>query len=633
MTGDAQQAHVLEGLDPQQRAAVLAPPGPVRILAGAGTGKTRTITRRMAHLAVTGQVSPDAILAVTHSSQAAGELRDRIQSLGVTVEARTFHSAAMSQLRRFWSRTGLPGDRLTMIQEIPDGQRGFLSAALAFVVGTFADTDVQDLDNEVEWARRSRLTPDEYAAGAKTAGRVRNLSADVLAAAYARYEQAKRSSAVLDFGDTIEQCALLLEQNREVADQFREQYRCFVVDEYQDTDPAQERLLAAWLGPENNNVTVVGDPNQTIYSFKGADPSLLVGFADRYPGVVSISLDRDYRSTPQIAAAANRLMARDSKGVELKGQRPPGPEPVFRTFDTETVEADGVAERVRELVASGVAPSEIAVLVRTRSQVSSYRTALRNAGLATNVADNEEFFTRPEIREAMTLLADLAEQSPHLTGLAGLRNALRDLGFDPEVPPAGQGAARARLDAWETLWRIAEHVPDDVRKTVGTLLAELRHRAEAEHTPRGGSGVTVDTMHKAKGLEWDVVLLPALTEGYLPVSHAKSPEATAEERRLLYVAVTRARERLELSRFTQSDMGRDKMPSRFLKQVVPPPSPPATMAAAATRSVYSAGDRVLSTSFGLGKVTEVDKVEVTIDFGDQYGVRKLRVTDPNLSRL
>ncbi|WP_409462422.1 ATP-dependent helicase [Amycolatopsis sp. GA6-003] len=630
MAGDrARREQVLDGLDPEQRAAVLAPPGPVRILAGAGTGKTRTITRRIAYLAGTGQVKSSEILAVTHSNQAAGELRDRIRSLGVSVQARTFHSAAMGQLRHFWARTGLPGDELRMIREVRGGQGAFLRKALEAEVRSVATTDVRDFGEEIDWARRSRLTPDQYARAANESGRKRNLPASVLAAAFKRYEQAKRSQAVLDFGDLIEQCALLLERDDEVAAQFRERYRCFVVDEYQDTDPAQERLLSAWLGP-GRNVTVVGDPHQTIFSFKGADPSLLVGFTDRFPGAVSISLDRDYRSTPQIVAYANRIMGPASAGVVLKGQRPDGPEPIRRTFDTEATEAAALAERVNELVAEGVAASEIAILVRTRSQILFYRAALQDAGVITEVFDDEKFFERQEIRQAMTALGDLADRSPAVTGLDGLRAVLENLGFDPAVPPAGQGAARDRWESLGALLRLVERVPDDVRETVGILLRELERRAAAEHAPRRG-GVTLATMHKAKGLEWDAVLLPGLAEGYLPIAYATSSEEIDEERRLFYVAVTRARERLELSHALANEKGYPRNPSRFLDQIVPIRRPVAA-APAPPPNPYSVGDRVVSTAFGMGKVIATTKTAVTADFGTPYGVKTVPA-DHKLSKL
>jgi DNA helicase-2/ATP-dependent DNA helicase PcrA len=633
MVDNTTQAVVLEGLDPQQRAAVLAAPGPVRILAGAGTGKTRTITRRIAYLALSGQVNAKAILAVTHSRVAAGELRDRITSLGVSVQARTFHSAAMKQLSYFWAETNLPGEGLALVERQPGGQNAVVRAALQKVAGqaTVATTDVTDLRSAVQWAKRQRVTPARYTAAASAASVKYALSAETIAKAYEQYEELKRSLGLLDYDDIIEQCSLLLEDNGEVADRVRGKYRCFVVDEFQDTDPAQARLLAAWLG-SRDNVTVVGDPHQTIYSFKGADPAQLIGFTDQFPDAVSISLDRDYRSTPQIVGAANRLMADESTGVVLKGQRSDGPEPVLRSFEDETEETHALAERIHELIAGGTPPSEIAVLVRTNSQVLSYRAGLQDAGVVTEVFDEENFFERRDIREAMRLLDGLAERDPERAGLVGLQSVLRRLGFDSEDPSPGLGAAREEREALGALLRLAIRMPDPVLATVCTLASELRRRAEAGHAPRGDGDVTLATMHKAKGLEWDVVLLPGLTEGFMPISYADEPKEVKEELRLLYVAVTRARERLELSYPLRSDTGRTRKPSHFLAMVIPPQDL-FTVDTTPTHNKYGIGDRVLYPAFGLGKVTVVGKIEVQVDFGGSYGVQTLRVTDSRLSKL
>ncbi|QCB92711.1 UvrD-helicase domain-containing protein [Cellulomonas shaoxiangyii] len=311
--GDAAADRVLAGLDQEQAAAVLAPPGPVRVTAGAGTGKTRTLTHRIAYQHVTGAVPAHVVLAVTHSTRAAGELRDRLGRLGAgTVQARTFHAAALRQLRYFWRATGLPGDGPVMLDADGKGAyyrylRGALGATLRTPARDVDAAMVTDLATELTWAAARDLTADEYLAQATPAGRRPGMALATVAAAMRRYETAKRAAGVLDFADLLTSCARLLEEDEQVATAVREQYRSFVVDEYQDTDPAQQRLLDAWLGTRDD-VTVVGDARQAVYAFKGADTALLQGFTARFPHAVTVHLVRDYRSTSQVVDAANRLM-------------------------------------------------------------------------------------------------------------------------------------------------------------------------------------------------------------------------------------------------------------------------------------------------------------------------------------
>ena len=548
----AQAATVLAALDPQQAAAVRAPPGPVRILAGAGTGKTRTIIHRIAYQGLTGAVDPRTVLAVTHSSRAAAEMRERVAALGVPgAQTRTFHAAALAQLSFFWSATGLPGARPELVSSVRGGRYGMLRAALARVLkvprGKVESTDVMDLDGEVTWAKARRLTPATYQAAAKAAHRSRGQGPDVVAAAFKRYEADKRAAALLDFDDLLEQCAHLIETDVPVATQVRSQYVSFVVDEYQDTDPAQQRLLDAWLGTRDD-ITVVGDVFQTIYSFKGAEPALLTDFAARFPHATTVSLVRDYRSTPQVVNLANALMAGvDGPGVVLLGQRPDGPAPAVRQYDTEAAEEAGIAARVAALLAAGTPGAQIAVLHRFNSQAVRLEAALREAGIEVTSGSGELFFTRPEIRAALAALEVYAASTPGAPGAEALTEALTQSGFDPKAAPTGQGAARSRWEAQGALADLARSLPAPVRATAQGLADELARRSMAETAPHGADAVTVCTIHKAKGLEWDAVLVPRLTMGSLPSVFATTPAELAEERRLLYVAATRARTILELS--------------------------------------------------------------------------------------
>lgn len=627
--GDAVVDGVLAGLDAQQTAAVVAPPGPVRIMAGAGTGKTRTITHRIAYQHLTGAVPGHVVLAVTHSGKAAGELRDRLARLGVGgVQARTFHAAALRQLRYFWRATGLPGDGPVMLDADGPGARyRYLRGALGAALRTPGrDVDaalVTDLTTELTWAAARDLTTDEYAEQAEAAGRRPGMRLTTVADAMRRYATAKRAAGVLDFADLLAVCARLLEDDEEVAAAVRRQYASFVVDEYQDTDPAQQRLLDAWLGGRDD-VAVVGDARQAVYAFKGADTSLLRDFTVRYPHAVTVDLVQDYRSTPQVVDAANRLMAGrpEAAGSALVGMLDDGPEPQAVRCDDEDDENARIVTTVRGWLTAGVPAEEIAVLHRFNAQAVALTAALRDSGLPV-VADGSAFFDRREVVHVLALLREHAAQVPEHDGADVLGQALARVGHDPDAAPDGTGAARERWDALEALRSHVASLPATLTGTVRSLSADLDRRAAEDHAPPRRGAVTVTTIHKAKGLEWDACLIARATEGSLPSVYATTPAELAEERRLAYVAVTRARRHLVATWAGARRGGRPTTPSPYLAALAPARAAPARSARGhahrlpTPRSAASprVGQRVTHDRHGLGRVVDVRDGQVTIDFG------------------
>lgn len=568
----------LEGLDPEQRAAASAPRGPVCILAGAGTGKTRTITHRIAYLVRQGHVAATQVLAVTFTARAAGELRTRLRHLGVDgAQARTFHAAALRQLRYFWPR--VVGDSPW---DLIDGNKLRLVGHAANKVGLPTETEVlRDLAGEIEWAKACLVAPDDYPAVARARRRDAGHPVERVADVYRTYEQLKNDRRLLDFDDLLLHTTAVLEENRGIAEEFRNQYRCFVVDEYQDITPAQQRLLDAWLGGRDD-VTVVGDANQTIYSFGGASPRPLLDFTRRYPDATVVRLERDYRSTPQIVELANRVIsgARGrpaGSGLRLVGQRPDGPQPVFAEYDDEPAEAAAVAQRIRDLVGSGIPVNEIAVLFRVNAQSEVYERALSDVGVPYQVHGGERFFARSEVRQAMSALraAAAAESEGPDDLTTAVKRVLAPLGLS-DRQPAG-GAARERWSGLHALYELAEDLAATVEKpTLMRYVAELDQRASAQHPPTV-DGVTLASLHAAKGLEWDAVFLVGLAEGTVPIQHATTEEAVEEERRLFYVGVTRAREHLSLTwSLSRTPGGRPhRRRSRFLHGLVPEDQPSA----------------------------------------------------------
>ncbi|MEV5977804.1 ATP-dependent DNA helicase UvrD2 [Streptomyces sp. NPDC052114] len=568
---------VLDGLDPEQREVATALHGPVCVLAGAGTGKTRAITHRIAYGVRAGILQPASVLAVTFTNRAAGEMRGRLRQLGASgVQARTFHSAALRQLQFFWPKA--VGGQLP---RIVDRKIKLVADAAAACRIRLDRNELRDLTGEIEWSKVTQTVPADYAAAAAKSGRDVPRDPAEIAQLYAAYEDLKRDRAVIDFEDVLLLAVGILQDRHDIADQVRAQYQHFVVDEYQDVSPLQQRLLELWLG-DRDSLCVVGDASQTIYSFTGATPDHLLNFRTRHPGATVVKLVRDYRSTPQVVHLANGLLSQ-ARGraadhrLELISQREPGTDPVYTEYADEPAEAEGAARRIRTLMADGVPASEIAVLFRTNSQSEIYEQALADAGVPYQLRGAERFFERTEVREAGAALRGAARFGGNDALLddvvdlpSQVRAVLSTKGWTTE-PPAGSGAVRERWESLAALVRLAEDFarakPD---ATLADLVAELDERANAQHAPTV-EGVTLASLHAAKGLEWDAVFLVGLAEGMMPITYAKTDEQIEEERRLLYVGVTRARVHLSLSwALSRSPGGRPgRRPSRFLDGLRP----------------------------------------------------------------
>ncbi|MFE4637383.1 ATP-dependent DNA helicase UvrD2 [Streptomyces sp. NPDC056773] len=568
---------VLLGLDPEQREVATTLRGPVCVLAGAGTGKTRAITHRIAYGVRSGQLMPASVLAVTFTNRAAGEMRGRLRELGAGgVQARTFHSAALRQLQYFWPKA-VGGD----VPRLLERKIQFVAEAGARCRIRLDRGELRDVTGEIEWAKVTQTVPADYPSAALKAGREAPRDLAEIAQIYGTYEQLKRDRGMIDFEDVLLLTVGILQDRRDIAEQIRTQYQHFVVDEYQDVSPLQQRLLDLWLG-ERDSLCVVGDASQTIYSFTGATPDHLLNFRTKYPQATLVKLVRDYRSTPQVVHLANGLLAQ-ARGraaehrLELVSQRETGPDPVYAEYSDEPAEAEGIAHRVRDLVAAGVPAGEIAVLYRINAQSEVYEQALADAGVPYQLRGAERFFERAEVQKAILALRGAARSGGNdrlLDDVVGLgsqvRAVLSSTGWSSE-PPAGSGAVR---DQWESLAALVRLAEDFARArpaaTLADLTAELDERKAAQHAPTV-QGVTLASLHAAKGLEWDAVFLVGLTDGMIPITYAKTDEQIEEERRLLYVGVTRARHHLTLSwALSRTPGGRgSRRPSRFLNGLRP----------------------------------------------------------------
>ena len=532
---------ILAALDDEQRAVALATRGPVCVIAGAGTGKTRAITHRIAYASAIGAMDPTKILAITFTARAAGEMRTRLRGLGVpTVAARTIHAAALKQLLFFWPSVfgGRTPDLLT-------SKTGFLGEAInrAGLQGTIninsRDT-LRDIANEIEWAKVSQIGPTDYLTELDNRAAKPRVNAEQVAQVYTAYESIKRQELAMDFEDVLLLTTAMLEEEREVRERVQDQYRYLTVDEYQDISPLQQRLINAWLG-NRQEICVVGDPAQTIYSFAGATSSFLTTFTSRFPDAEVIRLTSGYRSTPEITFAANSLLRSATMGQELNAQNDHGDKPAVLAYSDESSEIAGIVADMTTLLKAGVPPQEIAVLARTNAQLNSLERAMNGAKLPYQVRSTERFFDRPDVRE---FLKGVRTASVIPTEGINWLDELRTL-----AQPFLTGQS---IDGIAGLLHLARELDEDTNftpKTLRSFLREVEDRVQ-QNNPPTMPVITLATLHAAKGLEWERVFLMGANVGLLPLEtngFTLDARMIEEERRLFYVGMTRAKRELRVS--------------------------------------------------------------------------------------
>jgi DNA helicase-2/ATP-dependent DNA helicase PcrA len=554
---------LLEPLDEQQRAAATALTGAVCVLAGAGTGKTRAITHRIAYGVATGVYPPKRVMALTFTSRAASELRTRLAALGASgVAARTFHAAALAQLNYFWPRLlGASAPRVL------DGKARLVAQAAEVLHLKLESAALRDAAAEIEFRKTSALSLEEYAERAADRPIPAGLDIDRMVRLQHLYETLKDERRLIDFEDVLLATAGMILAEPQVATEVREQYRFFTVDEYQDVSPAQQALLDAWLG-ERSDVCVVGDASQTIYSFAGAKAEYLLRFGDRRDGATVLRLEHNYRSVDGVVQTANALMTGRRGALTLTAARRPveprEPAVQLRRYASDADEAAGIAADIAALIAAGTRPSGIAVLHRINSQSALLEKALGDVGVPLRTRGAVRFFDQPVIRQALMLLRGASVAGLQEPLFKSVSDVLRELGHTHHAPP-GPGEQRTRWELLDALGTLVEQAPPGT--TLQQFVADLAERAEAQHEP-AIEAVTLATLHSAKGLEWPVVFLVGLSEGLLPISYATTPAQVEEERRLLYVGVTRARDRLRMSWSVTGPMRMgERSPSRFLAEL------------------------------------------------------------------
>jgi len=549
----ANAQEILAALDPEQAAIAQAVDGPVVVIAGAGTGKTRALTHRIAYGVATEAMVAQQTLALTFTTKAAGEMRSRLAGLRVHgVQARTFHSAALRQAKYFW-----PQATHTDFPAITERSMPMVAEA-ASQVGVGGDTArLRDLTGEVSWAKSCNVNPEAYEAAADAAGRlVSGVNASQVADVLAAYERVKHRAGVIDLDDILLATLGLVTQYPAVAEQVRDTYRYLFVDEYQDVSPLQHALLKAWLG-ESDQIVAVGDPAQAIHAFAGADPKYLLGFARDFPRAQAFQLVRNYRSAATVVNFANTLAAR-SRGmvpaVKLLPQRQGGAPVTQLACDGGEHEVSAAVAWLRERHEAGLAWDDMAVLYRVNSQSVPFEAALAEAAIPYTVRGSERFYDRAEVRAALATWRSAASSTPDGPA-SGLRDALVRLGWTPN-PPDGQGRQRERWESWQALAQLINGFPEDW--TVVQAVREVERLADEQQAPTS-DGVVLATLHSAKGLEFEAVAIVGAQEGLLPYALATTPAQLAEENRLLYVGVTRARQWLQISWD-----GSRRRPSRFL---------------------------------------------------------------------
>ena len=545
-------AKILEALDDDQRAVALATRGPVCVIAGAGTGKTRAITHRIAYAAAIGTIDPQKVLALTFTARAAGEMRARLRTLGVpTVAARTVHSAALKQLLFFWPTVfgGRTPDLIT-------SKGSFITEAirradLTTEISTHNRELMRDIATEIEWAKVSQVSPEDFIDEISKRLIKPRVNPEQLVQLYTAYESIKKQELAIDFEDVLLLTAAMLEEERDVRERVQDQYRYFTVDEYQDISPVQQRLINAWLGTRTD-ICVVGDPAQTIYSFAGATPLFLNTFTQRFPEAQVIRLSTGYRSTPEITFAANSILRAGTMGQELVAFNSHGSRPSVQGFKDEQAEINGILTEIKGLLTGGVQPQEIAVLARTNAQLSAVERAMNREGIPYQVRNTERFFDRTDVRD---FLKQVRQASVIPAEGSDWIDELRTI-----AQPFLTGESIDGIAALLHLGRELNEDPNFAPKTLRGYLREVEDRV-AQNNPPTMPVITLATLHAAKGLEWERVYLIGASEGILPLTNSGTTltdAVVAEERRLFYVGMTRAKADLHITYRAE--------PSRFLAE-------------------------------------------------------------------
>jgi DNA helicase-2/ATP-dependent DNA helicase PcrA len=529
-------AQILAELDPDQLSVVTAIKGPVCVIAGAGTGKTRVITNRIAYAINAGVTDPTKVLALTFTAKAAGEMRARLRVLGISnAAARTFHSAALKQLLYFW-----PYAFGGQFPSLLTTKSGFISQAItrAEVAIPAQVNALREIASEIEWAKVLEISPADYQERAIESSRLVKLpnsktqgeNLSMIAQVYEAYESLKKQERTLDFEDVLLLTVGMLEEDRGVRERVRDQYRYFTVDEYQDVSPLQQRLLNLWLG-NREELCVVGDAAQTIYSFAGATSNFLLNFQNRFPNAQVFRLSRGYRSTPEIINSANRILRQanliSDHGIELQSANEHGDKPMVNGFNTSADEISYVVDEVAKEIAKGTDSSEIAILARTNAQLDQVKSALNNLKIASQIKSGERFFDRVDVRDAMRVIRS-ASVLPSEIGdwYADLVSVLRPFGD---------------ADYVIAFLRLAKSIQENGGTNMRAFLREIEDRAE-QNNPPTLPGITLATLHAAKGLEWNHLFLIGVSDGVLPMGNDLN-----EERRLFYVGVTRAKQRIQIT--------------------------------------------------------------------------------------
>ena len=658
-------------MDLEQRKAVMAPIGPVRIIAGAGTGKTRTLIHRIAYWDATGDAPAEKTLSVTHSNKSAAELRHRLKELGVNkISAQTFHAAAKRQLEEYWKELSIYWQDKGYQDEFPklitetsktrsENQywiiRGIAQSVikqsdlLSKIKRAFDSELNQALNTELILLRARMISIKEYEINPYSKEKIGTLTKEEFVNFYKKYSKTKKINNQVDYADLLELCIMMLKDNPEIAAKIHSKYEHFLVDEFQDNDPVQDELLSQWLG-KRNSICVVGDPRQTIYSFKGSEPELLNNFGTRFPKCVTVELIRNYRSTPQIVAWANRLMHEQSASggakSDLISNQAQGPQPIIMSADSESAEHKLVAEKVQALIANTkTLNSQIAILLRINASISIFRQSLKKLGIATK-SPGDSFWedVLPIIRE----LQAHTDNSINVNGIEVLNKILENQGwkldfiegekFDPQK--------QQTLDNAQALIALAETLsPEEILTplSLAKCFAKMRDDSKDDHDH---NAVTVTTIHKAKGMEWDAVLIPKFVDGVIPLSYAKLPAEIDEERRLAYVAITRARKFLLISWSSnyKNSFGsiKEQSRSRFLNNLEEPESSNQKINTGTGAIVYKSsskllsryrlGDRVNTVKFGLGRVINIQGDYILVDFGN-FGKKKFKNYDSSIERI